>query len=154
MITTLPEIWIVGALSVMLCLPVAALALGAGYKVFDGEAYLRMAKPGPGLFRTELVTDKDNARHLNGIFGIIPPAATGAKVPYHYHTERESVLFILSGEGIEIFDGTEVRFKAGDVIFILPGVKHTIVNTANADIRYVEFFTHPPLASDFVEVKD
>jgi quercetin dioxygenase-like cupin family protein len=148
------DAWTIGFLSVMLFLPVVALAQGTGYKLIEGEAYRSMANPTPGRFRLELVTEKDHAKHLNGIFGIIPPAGPGAKVPYHYHRERESVLFIISGAGVEIFDGKEVPFTAGDVMFILPGVKHTIVNRSPAEIRYVEFFTHPPLAADFVEVKD
>jgi hypothetical protein len=36
----------------------------------------------------------------------------------------------------------------------LPGVKHTIENNSDKEIRYVEFFTHPPVGADFIEVKE
>jgi mannose-6-phosphate isomerase-like protein (cupin superfamily) len=94
-----------------------------------------------------------NAKHLNALFVIIPPPSTGAKVDYHYHKERESILYIISGTGHEIVEGVKVPIKAGDVLFILPLVKHTIENTSDKEIRYVEFFTQPPVAADRVLVE-
>ena len=82
-------------------------------------------------------------------FGLLAP---GTRVPYHYHNKRESVITVISGQGIEIMDGEEIPISTGDVFFIPAGVKHTTVNNSNADLRYLEFFTQPPGASDFVEV--
>jgi len=62
-------------------------------------------------------------------------------------------LYIISGTGNEIVDGVKVPIKAGDVLFILPLVKHTIENNSDREIRYVEFFTHPPAPADRVLVE-
>jgi quercetin dioxygenase-like cupin family protein len=60
---------------------------------------------------------------------------------------------ILSGEAMDLIEGNAIPVKAGDVVFILPNVKHTIVNNSDQDLKYIEFFTNPPLMSDFHEVK-
>jgi mannose-6-phosphate isomerase-like protein (cupin superfamily) len=148
--------WI-GFLLIILIIPVGVLAQGKelpGFRLFDTGQLISMANPNIDKFyRAEIVNDKMNAKHLNGIFCILPPASTGAKVAYHYHKDRESILFIISGAGNEIVDGNKVPIKAGDVMFILPGVKHTVENNSDKEIRYVEFFTHPPVLADFIEAK-
>ena len=82
------------------------------------------------------MTEKMNAKELNGLFAILPPPSTGAKVAYHYHKDRESALFIISGTGNEIIDGKKVPIKAGDVLFILPGVniRSRIIQTRKYDM--------------------
>jgi quercetin dioxygenase-like cupin family protein len=77
----------------------------------------------------------------------------GSQVPYHYHKNRESIIIVISGEAIEVVEGKEIPIKAGDVLFIPAGEKHSIINRSNQDFRYLEFFTCPPLSADFVEVK-
>jgi oxalate decarboxylase/phosphoglucose isomerase-like protein (cupin superfamily) len=39
------------------------------------------------------------------------------------------------------------------VIFIRPGEKHTIVNNSDNDLRFLEFFTHPPVGADKISVE-
>jgi len=145
-------------LFMVLLIPSGALAQGKelpGFRLFDTQEFIKMANPNKDKFyRAEIVTDKMNAKHVNAIFCILPPPSTGAKVPYHYHKNRESILYIISGTGTEIVDGKKVPIKAGDVLFILPGVKHTIQSGPDKEIRYVEFFTHPPVGADFIEVKE
>ena len=119
-------------------------------KRFKTENYVKMENPTPGEFyRPEILTAEDGAKNLGGMFGLLIP---GTRVPYHYHNKRESVIMVISGQGIEIMDGEEIPISTGDVFFIPAGVKHTTVNNSNADLRYLEFFTQPPLGSDFVEV--
>jgi quercetin dioxygenase-like cupin family protein len=72
------------------------------------------------LYRLEILTDKDDAKNLGGIFGIMPPAAPGAKPAYHYHKDRESIIMVLSGEATEMLEGQAIPLKAGDIIFIRP----------------------------------
>lgn len=74
-------------------------------------------------------------------------------MPYHYHNNRESILIAISGEAIEVIEGKEIPIKAGDVLYIPSGEKHTTINRSDKDFRYLEFFTYPPLGADFVEVK-
>jgi hypothetical protein len=46
--------------------------------------------------------------------------------------------------------GSQVPYH---VLFIPAGEKHTTINRSKQDFRYLEFFTHPPIGADFVEVK-
>ncbi len=120
-------------------------------KVFKTEEYIRMENPTPGeSYRPEILTDAHGAKNLGGMFGLL---AAGTQVPYHYHNKRESVIMVISGEGTEIMDGEEIPIKAGDIFFIPAGVKHTTINNSDEELRYIEFFTNPPLGADFVEVK-
>ena len=148
------KVWVVGLFVISIFVPSVVIAQETGYKIFHSEDLIKKENPNNDkFFRDEIVTDKDGAKDVNGIFLIIPPAPPGAKVSYHYHKNRESILFIISGQGIEFFDGKEVPFKAGDAIYILPGVKHSMVNNSDKEIRYIEFFTYPPVAADFVKVE-
>jgi quercetin dioxygenase-like cupin family protein len=63
------------------------------------------------------------------------------------------MLHIISGQGTEFIEGREIPFKAGDIFFIQPMVKHAMVNNSDKEIRYVEFFTYPPVLADFVKVE-
>lgn len=119
-------------------------------KRFKTDDYVRMENPTPGQsYRPEILMAEHGAKDLGGMFGLLPP---GTQVPYHYHTKRESVITVISGNGIEIMDGEEIPISAGDVFFIPAGVKHTTINNSEKDLRYLEFYTQPPVGSDFVEV--
>jgi len=63
------------------------------------------------------------------------------------------IIILISGEATEVIEGKETSIKAGDVLFIPAGEKHTTINRSTQDFRYLEFFTSPPLTADFVEVK-
>ena len=120
-------------------------------KIFESEEYVKMANPTPGKpYRPEVLTKEHQAKNLGGMFGLL---VAGSQVPYHYHNNRESIIIVMSGEATEVIEGKEIPVKAGDVLFIPPGEKHAIENRSNRDLRYIEFFTHPPGKVDFVEVK-
>jgi uncharacterized cupin superfamily protein len=119
-------------------------------KVFKSEEYIKMANPTPGTsYRPEIPMKEHRANNLGGMFGLLVP---GSRVPYHYHNNRESIIIAISGEAIEVIDGKETPIKAGDILFVPAGEKHTTINRSNQDFRYLEFFTFPPLSADFVEV--
>jgi quercetin dioxygenase-like cupin family protein len=119
-------------------------------KRFRIEEYLQMENPAPGNpCRPEILTQEHQAKELGGMFGLLSP---GSEVPYHYHRNRESVILVIAGEAIEVIEGKEIPIQEGDVIFIPAGEKHMTVNRSKKDFRYLEFFTRPPLAADFVEV--
>jgi oxalate decarboxylase/phosphoglucose isomerase-like protein (cupin superfamily) len=121
-------------------------------KIFGTEEYCRRPNPTPGeKYRGEILDPTDKARDLGGIFVLLVP---GSGPPYHYHQKRESIIVAISGEATEILEGKEIPIKAGDVIFIPPGEKHTTVNRSDREFRYLEFFTCPPAEGDFVEVKE
>ena len=120
-------------------------------KIFKSEEYIKMANPTPGTsYRPEILTKEHQAKNLGGMFGLL---VAGGRVPYHYHNNRESIIIVISGEATEVIEGQETPIKAGDVLFIPAAEKHTTINRSKQDFRYLEFFTCPPLAADFVEVK-
>jgi quercetin dioxygenase-like cupin family protein len=151
------EVWMVGFFFLIFLIPASVIAQRkepVKNKLFKASDLLKMTSPKPAeLYRLEVLTDKDDAKNLGGIFGIMPPAAPGAKPAYHYHKDRESVIMVLSGEATEMIEGQEIPLETGDVIFIRPMVKHTIMNHSGKDFRYIEFFTYPPVAADFFPVQ-
>ena len=119
-------------------------------KVFKVDDYLKLNNPTPGKgCRQDILTKEDDARELGGLFGIM---VAGTQGEYHYHNQRESLLFIIAGEATQLLEGKERPIKAGDVLFIPPGVKHTLVNKSDKDLRFLEFFTHPPVGADKIPV--
>lgn len=51
----------------------------------------------------------------------------GHKMNYHSHERRDEVWAVISGEGKTIVDGMEQPVKAGDVITMAAGCKHTVI---------------------------
>lgn len=120
-------------------------------KLYKSGEYIKLQNPVPGeSYRPEILTAAHGAKNVGGMFGLLVP---GSKVPYHSHKNRESVIFVISGEATEVIEGKEIPITAGDVLFIPAGEKHNTINRSDKDFRYLEFFTCPPLGADFVEVK-
>jgi quercetin dioxygenase-like cupin family protein len=125
------------------------------YKVISTADFIKFANPKPGeRVRVEILQEKpEQARHLNGIFASIPPGVPGEKPQYHYHQNRESVIQILAGDVTEMIEGKAVPLKPGDVIYIAPGTKHTMMNNSTTqEVKYMEFYS--PTVPDVVQVKD
>ena len=121
-------------------------------KMYRIEDYVHLENPTPSeSYRPEILTAEHGAKELGGMLGLLVP---GSQVPYHYHQNRESVIIFISGEGIEVIEGEEYAVKTGDVLFIPAGEKHTTMNRSDHDLRYLEFFTCPPVTADFFEVKE
>lgn len=120
-------------------------------KLFKGDYFKNRENPTPTQFnRIEVLTKDDKAWDLGGISVVLPASV---QVPYHVHERRESILIILSGEPTAIIDGKETEMKAGDVIFIPPAEKHSVINKSQNDVRFLEFFTYPPVTADFTKVE-
>ncbi len=119
-------------------------------KIIKVEELRSIENPTPGQpHRPEIRLDGDGFKNLGGMFGLLVPKS---QVPYHYHRNRESILIPLSGEAVEIVEGQETVIRPGDILVIPAGEKHTTVNrSAEREFRFVEFFTCPPLSSDFVK---
>lgn len=60
----------------------------------------------------------------------------GNKMNYHSHKNRDEVWVVLSGMGTTIVDGFEQQVKAGDVIAMNAGCKHTVI--ANTELKLIE----------------
>jgi mannose-6-phosphate isomerase-like protein (cupin superfamily) len=120
-------------------------------KLFKREDFTGVANKSPGqLYRQKILTGDDMADDLEGIFVLIPPGVEGQ---FHYHVKRESVQIFVSGEAVGCFEDREIPVAAGDVLYIPPREKHRISNRSNVDVRFLEFFTQPPVESDLVPVE-
>ena len=60
----------------------------------------------------------------------------GSKMNYHSHDRRDEVWNVISGTGRTIVDGMEQHVKAGDVITIAAGCKHTVF--ADTELKIIE----------------
>lgn len=60
----------------------------------------------------------------------------GHRMNYHSHERRDEVWSIVSGEGRSIVDGMEQIVRAGDVITMEAGCRHTLI--ANTELKVIE----------------
>ena len=60
----------------------------------------------------------------------------GRSMSYHSHDFRDEMWNVISGEGVVIVDGMEQFVKAGDVVTVAAGCKHTI--KATTDMQLIE----------------
>jgi len=56
--------------------------------------------------------------------------------PFHSHPWEHEV-FILEGEGVVASEEGEKKFRAGDVIFILPNEKHQLKNNGEKTVKFL-----------------
>lgn len=100
---------------------------------------------GPFAESYAVVSDKIGAEKLSYSVTIVPP---GKKVcPFHNHRINEEMFLILEGTGTLRFGEKEYPLKPHDIIACPPGgreVAHQIVNTSDADIRYLCLSTNEP----------
>lgn len=118
---------------------------GSRMKIFDTEAYSKVKDPTPGI----VLAEEDGAKKLGGVLIVLKPKAEGV---YHYHERTEAVYVIVSGAPSIINEGVETEVKVGDVIFMPAGEKHVAVNRTDKIASFFEFFTDPPVGSDYVPV--
>lgn len=62
----------------------------------------------------------------------------GERMSYHSHDYREEVWTVVAGNGKAIVDGMEQILRAGDVLTIAAGCKHTMIADTNLDIIEVQ----------------
>ncbi|MBM6855173.1 cupin domain-containing protein [Mediterraneibacter glycyrrhizinilyticus] len=60
----------------------------------------------------------------------------GHSMNYHSHDRRDEVWTVISGEGRTIVDGMEQPVKAGDVVTMQAGCRHTII--ADTELQVIE----------------
>jgi len=80
-----------------------------------------------------LISQQDGAPNFaTRMFEIDP----GGFTPYHAH-EWEHENFILEGEGALTTEDGDIPFKAGDVIYVEPFMKHNYKNTGKAILKFL-----------------
>lgn len=60
----------------------------------------------------------------------------GHSMNYHSHKYRDEVWTVISGTGRTIVDGFEQAVKAGDVIAMSAGCRHTVI--ADSELKLIE----------------
>ena len=60
----------------------------------------------------------------------------GHKMNYHSHERRDEVWTVISGEGTAIIDDVESSVKAGDILTMPVGCRHTII--AKTELKIIE----------------
>ena len=60
----------------------------------------------------------------------------GHSMNYHSHKNRDEVWVVISGEGKTVVDGMEQKVKAGDVITMSAGCRHTVI--ADTELKLIE----------------
>jgi len=61
----------------------------------------------------------------------------GSMIPEHVHDKSEEGMYVFSGTGRLITEEGEQDLVAGMAIYMPPGVKHSILNTGNEDLKLV-----------------
>ena len=72
----------------------------------------------------------------NGNMTIKVTLNPGHSMNYHSHQYRDEVWTIIKGEGRTIVDGMEQKVKAGDVVTMSAGCRHTII--ADTELHVIE----------------
>ena len=70
--------------------------------------------------------------------------AVGSQIPEHAHESSEEGMYIVSGQGRLITEEGEEELRAGMAIYMPPGVKHSILNTGDEELKLVWVYS-PPL---------
>ena len=60
----------------------------------------------------------------------------GHSMNYPSHKNRDEVWVVISGKGKTVVDGMEQRVKAGDVITMSAGCRHTVM--ADTELKLIE----------------
>ncbi len=60
-----------------------------------------------------------------------------AYVELHVHKVQEQVYHVLDGEGLMEIDGEKRVVRKNDVIFLPPGVSHSVQNTGLGDLTFI-----------------
>jgi mannose-6-phosphate isomerase-like protein (cupin superfamily) len=82
-----------------------------------------------------------------GLAAILP----GKHNPVHYHPNCEEVLYVISGEGLQSYDGRTILLKAGMTIRIPANTKHNMVNTGTETLRTLVSFSSGDRKTVFLE---
>ena len=77
------------------------------------------------------------AEQTVGLATILP----GKRNPVHYHPNCEEVLYVISGQGLQTYDGRTITLKAGMTIRIPARTKHNLVNTGAEPLRTLVSFS-------------
>ena len=87
-------------------------------------------KGGEGSLRAKMYVDDLNR--------ILPHAVLvpGATIGWHVHDAGSEIVYILSGHGKALYDGTEERLGPGDCHYCPKGHGHSLLNDGEEDLVF------------------
>ena len=89
------------------------------------------------------------AKRLAILEGIIFP---GKGQSFHYHPDQEEVVFVISGQIEQWLDKEKQILRAGDLVFVPPGVVHAAFNVGDTEAKALAIFG--PCVGDGIETVD
>jgi len=89
---------------------------------------------GGALSKPLVMPETAGSRHLDYRISMYQPMA---HVALHKHRVQEQVYHVLEGEGLMEIDGRKHVVRRHDVIFLPPGVEHSISNTGLVDLVFL-----------------
>ena len=95
------------------------------------DKQIRFAEKSWGTFKIIDADDKS--------LTIKVPLNCGSRMKYHSHERRDEVWNFIAGTGRVIIDGVETVVRAGDIVKIPVGSKHTVIADTTLKIIEVQF---------------
>jgi mannose-6-phosphate isomerase-like protein (cupin superfamily) len=89
---------------------------------------------GGALSKPLVMPETAGSRHLDYRISMYQPMA---RVALHKHKVQEQIYHVLEGEGLMEIDGEKRVVRRHDVIFLPPGVEHSIANTGLVDLVFL-----------------
>jgi mannose-6-phosphate isomerase-like protein (cupin superfamily) len=89
---------------------------------------------GGALSKPLVMPDNGGSRRIDYRISMYQPMAHVAK---HAHTVQEQIYHVLEGEGLMEIDGSSRLVRKHDVIFLPPGVEHSIANSGLSDLVFL-----------------
>jgi mannose-6-phosphate isomerase-like protein (cupin superfamily) len=89
---------------------------------------------GGALSKPLVMPDNAGTRHIDYRISMYQPMA---HVKKHTHKVQEQVYHVLEGEGLMEIDGETRVVRKHDVIFLPPGVEHSIANSGINDLVFL-----------------
>ena len=89
---------------------------------------------GGALSKPLVMPETAGSRHIDYRISMYQPMA---RVALHKHKVQEQVYHVLDGEGLMEIDGKDRVVRKHDVIFLPPGVEHSIGNTGLVDLVFL-----------------
>ncbi|HEX6843472.1 MAG TPA: cupin domain-containing protein [Stellaceae bacterium] len=89
---------------------------------------------GGALSKPLVMPETAASRHIDYRISLYQPMAHVAR---HKHVLQEQVYHVLDGEGIMEIDGRRHVVRKHDVIFLPPGIEHSIANSGLVDLVFL-----------------
>jgi len=89
---------------------------------------------GGALSKPLVMPETAGSQHIDYRISMYQPMAY---VKVHQHKVQEQVYHVLDGEGLMEIDGEQKVVRKHDVIFLPPGVWHSIQNTGLGDLTFI-----------------